>query len=323
MLFFFFSRLMWAPRFDHNWGFSIPTPQLQPLGGWSVSQTGADWLGLDNCAWGSHIYYESVRHFHQATDPTARTLSLTKFAPPDWVPGFPSTWHQESPGQHRYPVWWTGDGVSLQGSVESMVDTGLFDLKPYVHSDCGADWRGSDGDFMRWVAHCTFGTILRIHGADHRPWTYASHTVDVVRNYLNLRYQLLPSLIAGGQSAVFTGFPIVARGDFFWPEHPEASSNDQYIHLNDTLVAPIWDSMLNGSTRSVWVPPGQWQDQWSGDVVSGPGFVSTTQPWERIPLWTRRGALLVMAPRGLQRVRLTLSNIIITYCIPAFYLLFF
>jgi hypothetical protein len=39
-------------------------------------------------------------------------------------------------------VWWTGDGVSLEASVEAMVDSGVYDLKPYVHSDCGGDYRG-------------------------------------------------------------------------------------------------------------------------------------------------------------------------------------
>jgi hypothetical protein len=53
----------------------------------------------------------------------------------------PSVNHQESPAQHRFPVWWTGDGVPLQGSVQSMVDSGVHDFKPYVHSDCGGDYR--------------------------------------------------------------------------------------------------------------------------------------------------------------------------------------
>ena len=39
-------------------------------------------------------------------------------------------------------MWWTGDGVSLEASVEAMVDSGVYDLKPYVHSDCGGDYRG-------------------------------------------------------------------------------------------------------------------------------------------------------------------------------------
>jgi hypothetical protein len=42
---------------------------------------------------------------------------------------------------HRFPVWWTGDGVDLQASMESMVDSSLHGFKTYVHSDCGGDYR--------------------------------------------------------------------------------------------------------------------------------------------------------------------------------------
>ena len=31
--------------------------------------------------------------------------------------------------------------LPLQASVESMVDSGVYDFKPYVHSDCGGDYR--------------------------------------------------------------------------------------------------------------------------------------------------------------------------------------
>ena len=96
-------------------------------------------------------------------------MSLTKFGLPDWRPGMPSVGHQESPAQHRFPVWWTGDGVPLQGSVESMVDAGVHGFKAYVHSDCGGDYRSKEGgDLLRWTAHCAFGTIHRFHGSDHR-----------------------------------------------------------------------------------------------------------------------------------------------------------
>jgi hypothetical protein len=43
-------------------------------------------------------------------------MALTKFALPDWRPGMDAIMHQESPAHHRYPVWWTGDGVPLQGT---------------------------------------------------------------------------------------------------------------------------------------------------------------------------------------------------------------
>jgi hypothetical protein len=137
------------------------------------------------------------------------------------------------------------DGVNLEASVESMVDSGVYDFKPYVHSDCGGDYRGKvGGDLVRWAAHCSFGTILRFHGSDHRPWSYDNHTEDSIRSYITMRYKLIPSLISAGHSATFAAFPIVARCDIFWPEHGSdgASSNHQYMFLNDTLVAPIWDS---------------------------------------------------------------------------------
>lgn len=108
-------------------------------------------------------------------------MSLTKFGLPDWRPGMPSVGHQESPAQHRFPVWWTGDGVPLQGSVESMVDAGVHGFKAYVHSDCGGDYRPKEGgDLLRWTAHCAFGTIHRFHGSDHRPVCLMSHSVIVM-----------------------------------------------------------------------------------------------------------------------------------------------
>jgi hypothetical protein len=45
-----------------------------------------------------------------------------------------------------------------------------------------------------------------------------------------MRYKLAPSLIAAGHLAAETAFPIVVRGDVFWPEHKEAADNTQYLH---------------------------------------------------------------------------------------------
>lgn len=66
--------------------------------------------------------------------------------------------------------------------------SGVYDFKPYVHSDCGGDYRPSyGGDLLRWTAHCAFGSILRFHGNAHQPWSYDNHTEDVIRQYLNMR----------------------------------------------------------------------------------------------------------------------------------------
>eukprot|EP00729_Bicosta_minor_P014065 gene14065-5516_t len=250
--------------FDHNWGFSIPPPFV------NTSVTSGDWDGLDNAAWGSHVYHTSVEVFDKTVRDKAgddwyggRAMSLTKFGLPDWRPGMPSIGHQESPAQHRFPVWWTGDGVPLQGSVESMVDAGVHGFKAYVHSDCGGDYRSKEGgDLLRWTT----------------------------------RYSMAPSLVAAGQAAADTGFPFVTRGDLFWPEHADDGANDntQYIFINDTLVAPIYDSTSNVTTRSVWVPPGDWADAWTGEVVTGPKTVQVSKPYEQQPMWHNHNGGLVI-----------------------------
>jgi hypothetical protein len=291
--------------FDHNWGFSIPPPFVD-----NGAHTDGVWEGLDNAAWGSHVYFNAVSHFDKTVRDKegdkfygGRPITLTKFGKPDWRPGMDPVGHAESPAQHRYPVWWTGDGVDLQASVESMVDAGLYDFKPFVHSDCGGDGRKSAGDLLRWTAHCVYGPILRFHGADHRAWTYDNNTVNTVRSYLNARYRLIPSIISAGQRSTKTGFPLVARGDLYWPEHKESATNQQYIFLDDILVAPIWDSSASVKSRTVWIPPGDWEDAWDGSVVTGPKNITTTQPYERQPMWHRKhGGLLVLADRPTQRV---------------------
>eukprot|EP01050_Picozoa_sp_SAG11_P010128 SAG11_NODE_998_length_6237_cov_22.378299_4_plen_957_part_00 len=367
--------------FDHNWKLSIPPPFINKTLSTYV------WEGLDNAAWGSHLYYTTVAHYDEMRSEDGdtfyeRPIALTKFALPDWRPGMDPIMHQESPAHHRYPVWWTGDGVPLQGSIESMVDSGVHGMKPYVHSDCGGDYAKNGGDLLRWTAHCVFGTILRYHGADHRPWRYGSAVETTIQKYINIRYKLAPSLIAAGQEASRTGTPFVARCDLFWPEYGHvpresrncskamldtdagvgaqraatmppkgnlsqascceycvadptcsayvwatdgvqqsgyscwllqstggtrrsasrilglvgaqkpvmsSSSSTQYIFLNDTLVAPIWDTSTNGTTRSVWIPPGKWEDAWTGSIVSGPQTIqSEALPYEKQPMYHKR-----------------------------------
>ena len=304
--------------FDKNWGQSIGPPFV------NTTLTAGDWMGLDNAAWGSH-YYHSVSERYNSKAGSGRPIALTKYAarepwrlcgwtgnkcgPNGEYPPVPGPL-AASPAQRRYPVWWTGDSVQLDAAVQSTVDSGVHGLKPYVHSDCGGDgvYHG-DVAHLRWTAHCVLSTILRFHGADHRPWhdgagdnVTVTGTEDTVRKYLQMRYTLIPSLIAAGQQVTQHAFPLVARLDLFWPEHPQASSNMSYLFLNDTLVAPIVDMGSNVSTRSVWIPPGEWQDGWNGSVVTGPRVAQVTQPYDRIPLWHRRGSFTATTSRPGTRV---------------------
>jgi hypothetical protein len=143
----------------------------------------------------------------------------------------------------------------------------LFD----VSKSWAGDYRGKvGGDLLRWAAHCVFGTILRFHGGEHQPWSYDTATEDVIRQYLNARYKLMPSFIAAGVQASQTGFPLVVRCDLFWPEHSEASSNEQYVHLNETLIGKVVGVVVGGGGWWCLVVDG---GGWWWMVVDGGGWL--------------------------------------------------
>ena len=49
------------------------------------------------------------------------------------------------------------------------------------------------------------------------------------------------------------------------------------------------------SSRSVWIPRGQWHNAWNGsDVVTGPRTIEVHQPYHQQPMWHKAGSLLVL-----------------------------
>ncbi len=186
----------------------------------------------------------------------------------------------------------------------------------------GGDYRSlRAGDLLRWTAHCAFGSILRFHGNNHRPWSYGPVVESTIRQYITTRYKLAPSLIAAGEHATRTGFPFVTRCDLVWPEYPAAQSNNQYLFLNDTLVAPIFDTLRNltGDPVSVWIPPGTWVDAWTGEAVMGPRHITASQPFERIPLWHKQdGAMTILTDKpGMRIAQQDWSSLTLDVRLPA------
>lgn len=171
---------------------------------------------------------------------------------------------------------------------------------------------------QRWTQFCAMGTIIRFHTnncCDHRPWTWGTEAEAAIRKILKLRYTLMPTLIAAGRRATDDGTPVVQRLDLTWPELAAegASRNDQYLFADGgMLVAPIIPfngsdavakNPTNGtgnSSRTVWIPPGSWQDAWASSnnatdtVVVGPTLIEVKDcALDRIPMWHKKGSVLI------------------------------
>ena len=105
--------------FDHNWAFTVPGP-LEPYNVKDAHE------GLTGQVWGSHLYYDvtAAAYKSNGTRINDRPIALSRDNGPNWRTADADAQCLQGAGtvaHHRYPVWWTGDGVSLMASVQSMV----------------------------------------------------------------------------------------------------------------------------------------------------------------------------------------------------------
>jgi alpha-glucosidase (family GH31 glycosyl hydrolase) len=346
---------------------------------------------------------------------------------------------------HRYPIQWTGDigpGYEyLRRAVENAVFSGVQSLFPYESDDLGGHIANPTPEqYIRWIEYGALSPVYRphcTHNLERMPWAFGPEAETDARNFINMRYRLLPVFYDAAHNNYETGEPLLRRLDLDFPQYPEASRNDEYLLGQYILVAPVlqgatttvpadwltsngqaglqgeyfsndslngtpaftrtdadinfnWDqkspaesfprthfsvrwtgtievpasvgdvklstleddgarvwidgqSVIDawgphdsttteatttlsagvphqirieyqqldynarirllwtplhaaGATREAWIPPGDWIDAWSGNVVSGPVMITNSVPLDEIPLWIKRGAVLPLAP---------------------------
>lgn len=150
---------------------------------------------------------------------------------------------------HRYSVQWTGDNLcdldSLTREIENLIKCS-DNCIPYVNSDCGGH-RGDPGKelFVRWMQFGTLSPVFRPHCDDQvkcgrEPWAYDRETEDIVKEYIALRYRLLPIIYKNAFNNYVCGEPIFKSLGYEYSTDKKAwSRTDEYMLGNDILIAPI------------------------------------------------------------------------------------
>jgi hypothetical protein len=160
---------------------------------------------------------------------------------------------------HRFPIQWTGDtgpGFDfLRRGVENAVHSGVQSLVAYESEDLGGHIANPTPEqYIRWIEYGALSPVYRphcTHGLDRMPWAFGPEAETVARNFVNLRYRLLPVLYAAAHENYEIGEPLLRRLDLEYPKFTEASREDEYLLGKNILVAPV----LEGSARIV---PEEW-----------------------------------------------------------------
>ena len=129
--------------------------------------------------------------------------------------------------------------------------------------------------YMRWTQLGVFSSHMRYHGTSPRePYEYPV-IADLVKQWWNLRYALIPYLVEQGQQIVHTGLPMLQALVFHHADDPMCwHIDDQYYFGNAFLVAPI---MNDDGDRDIYLPLGTWIDFWTGEKVEGCRWLTNIQ----------------------------------------------
>jgi alpha-D-xyloside xylohydrolase len=229
-------------------------------------------------------------------------FEVTREVYPDGIIWARSGWA----GSQRYPVHWGGDASAtwdgLAATIRGGLQIGLSGFAFWSHDVPGfhslpsfMNDRPSNELFVRWTQVGVFTSHLRFHGSSARePWEYPA-VANLVRQWLRLRYALIPYFLSEAQAAVAGGLPIFRSLVFHHQQDPICwTIEDEFYSGSAFLVAPI----LNASgIRDVYLPLGEWIDFWTGERIRGPVMLNhVQQPLERMPLFVRSGLRVPFYP---------------------------
>jgi alpha-D-xyloside xylohydrolase len=208
-------------------------------------------------------------------------------------------------GQQATGMTWGGDQVSDFWSLRTLVAATLT-----AAASGFSNWSHDVGGYLgrrlvercprelllRWVQFGCFTPLMQAHGRfEQEAWRYDGHTLDTYREYVLLHERLVPYIRAAAASAARCGLPIIRPLALSDPSDSVGwRLADAYGFGPALWVAPVLE---RGATeRRVYLPRGNWIDFWTGEPASGGLEVTAPAPRERIPVWVRRGSIVVTHP---------------------------
>jgi alpha-glucosidase (family GH31 glycosyl hydrolase) len=208
---------------------------------------------------------------------------------------------------------WNGDAVmrwqgpdGLQSMVPAALSFGLSGF-PYWHAEV-AGYVQADLDheeerelWLRWLQLATWTSLLRDHLGDHQRspidvWL-EQRTLNAFRLAARVHASLVPYLYSVAAEASHTGIPVMRYLPMEVPDDPRAWQEEQSYFLGPSfLVAPVVEP--GATTRTVYLPAGEWVDYWRGTMYAGGQEVTVPAPLDGPgpPVFARAGALIPLAP---------------------------
>jgi alpha-D-xyloside xylohydrolase len=215
-------------------------------------------------------------------------------------------------GEQRYAAaTWSGDIGNDWDTLRRQIAAGLdFSASglPYWTTDTGGFFRPGEKQytdsayqerFLRWLQFSTFTPLMRVHGFQTKtePWRYGPTLEAQQRQYLEMRYRLLPYIYSQAAAVTFHGSTLMRPLVMDFREDEQALAQKyEFMFGPSFLVAPVLQPEVQ--QWPVYAPstPGGWFDWWTENKVSGGKTTATDAPLAKIPLLVKAGSIVPLGP---------------------------
>jgi len=206
-------------------------------------------------------------------------------------------------GTQRYSSTWTGDNVATwehlsiaNAQAQRMCLSGFS----FVGSDIGGFAEQPNGElYTRWIQLGIFHPFCRTHSSgdhgDQEPYAFDSNVTNIVRKFIEIRYQLLPYLYTAFWRYAKEGIPILKSLVLFDQEDTHSHyRNDEFVFGEKILVCPILEPNAKG--RRMYFPTGNWYSFWNTEIVKGGEERWVEADIDSLPIYIKEGAIIPKYP---------------------------
>jgi alpha-glucosidase len=206
-------------------------------------------------------------------------------------------------GAQRYTSTWMGDNVATwehlaiaNNQAQRMAMSGFS----FAGSDIGGFAEQPQGElFTRWIQLGVFHAFCRVHSSgdhgDQEPWVFGEEVTDIVRKFVELRYQLLPYLYTAFWKYINDGTPIL-KSLVLYDQEDTATHyrSDEFVYGEQMLICPIQEPNAKG--RRMYVPKGKWYNFWTDELVEGGKEMWVEAELDSMPIFIKEGAVIPKYP---------------------------
>lgn len=206
-------------------------------------------------------------------------------------------------GTQRYTSTWTGDNVATwehlwiaNVQAQRLCMSGFS----FAGSDIGGFAEQPNGElYARWIQLGVFHPFCRTHSSgdhgDQEPWAFDENITNIVRKFIEIRYQLLPYLYTTFWRYANEGVPMLKSMVLYDQEDTQTHyRTDEFIFGEKILVCPINEPNAKG--RRMYIPQGKWYNFWNDKIFKGGKETWVDADIDSMPIFIKEGAVIPKYP---------------------------